>query len=64
MVATCPLVRRRIQEMVLVVNHRQDMRFAMKRLIVEMRGVVRVVAVFATSTEKKSGQIAAQKKSH
>ena len=64
MVATCPLVRRRIQEMVLVVNHRQDMRFAIKRLIVEMRGVVRTVAVFATSTEKKSGQIAAQKKCH
>ena len=60
MVATCPLVRRRIQEMVLVVNHRQDMRFAMKRLIVEMRGVVRMVAVFATSIKKRSGQIAAQ----
>ena len=57
MVATCPLVRRRIQEMVLVVNHRQDMRFAMKRLIVEMKGVVRVEAVFATSIKKRSGQI-------
>ena len=60
MVATCPLVRRRIQEMVLVVNHRQDMRFAMKRLIVEMKGVVRMAAVFATSIKKRSGQIAAQ----
>ena len=59
MVATCPLVRRRIQEM--VTNH-QDMRFAMKGSIVEMRGVVRTAAVFATSTGKKSGQIAAQKK--
>ena len=57
MVATCPLVRRRIQEM--VTNH---MRFVTKGSIVEMRGVVRTVAVFATSSEKKSGQIAAQKK--
>ena len=56
--ATSPPARKRIQ---LMVTH---MRSAMRRLIVETMRVARVVDVSATGTEKKTGQIAAQKKVH